>query len=321
MTPSREHEGGYTTFYPRCAPAAGSAYLPALSIASVSTRSSMKHIGSGDAPDPPRRIPGAGRRTSLEPRRATSVMPRRKHVAHNLDTTADASGAVTPASARAVPRPNSRTIDHMFALLSRSNPAPTTELHYRTPYELLVAVMLSAQSTDRMVNQISEVLFARAPDPAALAAMPRHELERLIGRLGLYRTKAKHLQETARRLLEDHGGHVPLEREALEALPGVGRKTANVILNTLLGTPVIAVDTHVARVARRLGLAQSHTPRAIERELEEVIPARYRTHAHHWLVLHGRHVCRARSPSCGTCVLRRLCPSARSALRLSDQPA
>jgi len=198
----------------------------------------------------------------------------------------------------------------VFSVLARRDPEPRTELRYRTPFELLVAVVLSAQSTDRMVNRVTEDLFARAPDPGALLALPREELERLIGRLGLYRSKARHLQETARLLLERHGGEVPREREALETLPGVGRKTANVLLNTLWGEPVVAVDTHVARVARRLGLARGKTPASVERELMERIPPRRLRHAHHWLVLHGRRICRARQPLCGACPLNRLCPSA-----------
>ncbi len=198
----------------------------------------------------------------------------------------------------------------VFARLARNDPEPRTELRYRTPFELLVAVVLSAQSTDRMVNRVTEELFARAPDPEALAALPPDELEAILSRLGLYRSKARHLRATARLLLERHHGRVPREREALEALPGVGRKTANVLLNTLWGEPVVAVDTHVARVARRLGLARGRTAEAVERELTARIPRRYLGHAHHWLVLHGRYVCRALHPLCATCPLASLCPSA-----------
>jgi endonuclease-3 len=223
-----------------------------------------------------------------------------------MDVFSPAPVTMTPTPRRLGPSETAR----VFALLARQNPEPRTELVYRTPFELLVAVVLSAQSTDRMVNRVSEELFARAPTPEALLALPPAELERLLSRLGLYRTKARYLRSIARLLLERHGGEVPRERAALEALPGVGRKTANVILNTLWGDPVVAVDTHVARVARRLGLARGRTPAAVERELTARIPPRRLLHAHHWLVLHGRHVCRARRPLCETCVLRALCPSA-----------
>ncbi len=215
---------------------------------------------------------------------------------------------MTPTPRRLTPAETAR----VFALLARRDPEPRTELNHRTPFELLVAVVLSAQSTDRMVNHVTEELFARAPDPAGLLALAPEDLERLLSRLGLYRTKARHLRNTARLLLERHGGAVPREREALEALPGVGRKTANVLLNTLWDEPVVAVDTHVARVARRLGLARGRTPEAIERELVARIPPQRLRHAHHWLVLHGRHVCRARRPLCTSCPLRTLCPSAHS---------
>ena len=204
----------------------------------------------------------------------------------------------------------------ILAILERfaaHNPNPTTELHYKTPYQLLVAVILSAQSTDKAVNRVTERLFAMAPTPEAMVALSEDGLAEHIKSLGLYRSKARHILAASRLLLERHGGDVPANREALMALPGVGRKTANIILNTVYNQPTIGVDTHVQRVARRLGLARGTTPLAIEKELETRVPEPYRHHLHHWLVLHGRYVCLARRPNCSACVVRDLCPSATKA--------
>ncbi|HQR52997.1 MAG TPA: endonuclease III [Burkholderiales bacterium] len=195
----------------------------------------------------------------------------------------------------------------IFARLQAANAHPTTELAYSTPFELLVAVILSAQATDKSVNLATAELFPLARTPQALLDLGPAELERHVKRIGLYRTKVKHILETCRALLERHVGEVPDSREALERLPGVGRKTANVILNTAFGQPTIAVDTHIFRVANRTGLAPGKTVREVEDRLVRITPPRFRQDAHHWLILHGRYVCKARKPDCGTCLIRDLC--------------
>ena len=194
-----------------------------------------------------------------------------------------------------------------FERLRRGNPSPTTELRYRTPFELLVAVVLSAQATDRGVNKATEVLFQVANTPAAISRLGLRGLKRYIKTIGLFNTKAANLIKTSRILVEQHGGEVPNTREALEALPGVGRKTANVILNTAFGEPTIAVDTHIFRVANRTGLAPGKNVREVEDKLIEVVPPAYRRHAHHWLILHGRYTCIARAPRCPVCPIYDLC--------------
>ncbi|MCX8087357.1 MAG: endonuclease III [Rhodocyclaceae bacterium] len=194
-----------------------------------------------------------------------------------------------------------------FRRLAAANPAPQSELHYRTPFELLVAVILSAQATDKSVNRVTPALFAAAATPAQLAALGEEKVAELIQTLGLYKTKARNLVAMARLLVERHGGEVPHERAALEALPGVGRKTANVVLNIAFGEPTIAVDTHIFRLANRTGLAPGRNVAEVEKKLLKVVPAAYRQHAHHWLILHGRYVCQARRPHCGRCLVRDLC--------------
>ena len=198
-------------------------------------------------------------------------------------------------------------VGEIFRRLAALDPEPRTELHYRNAFELLVAVVLSAQATDAGVNKVTPRLFERAPDPAGMLALGEDGIARLIGSLGLYRSKARHLAGLGRLLLERHGGEVPRTREALEALPGVGRKTASVVLNVVFGEPTMAVDTHIFRVANRTGLAPGRTVLEVERGLLRRVPATYRRHAHHWLILHGRYVCKARRPDCGRCVLRDLC--------------
>lgn len=195
----------------------------------------------------------------------------------------------------------------IFATLRAANPSPRTELEYRTPFQLLVAVILSAQATDVSVNRATLRLFADAGTPQAMLVLGVRGLSRYIRTIGLYNSKAKHLIETCRILVERHAGAVPRSREELEALPGVGRKTANVVLNTAFGEPTIAVDTHILRVANRTGLAPGKTPRAVEDKLLQVVPEPYRRDAHHWLILHGRYVCKARKPGCPACILRDLC--------------
>jgi endonuclease-3 len=198
-------------------------------------------------------------------------------------------------------------IQTLFARFAAANPQPRTELEYRTPFELLVAVMLSAQATDASVNKATRALFAVANTPQAMVELGEERLREAIRTIGLYKTKAKNIIATSRILLEQYGGEVPRTREALEALPGVGRKTANVVLNVAFGQDTIAVDTHIFRVANRLGLARGKTPLEVESALEKVIPQRFRHHAHHWLILHGRYVCKARKPECWRCGVADLC--------------
>ena len=195
----------------------------------------------------------------------------------------------------------------IFERLREANPSPTTELVYRTPFELLVAVVLSAQATDKSVNKATEGLFKDFNTAEKIARLTAEQLESHIKTIGLYRTKAKNVVALAKILVERHGGEVPADREALEALPGVGRKTANVVLNIAFGEPTIAVDTHIFRVGNRTGTATGKTPFEVEMKLNEVVPPKYRLHAHHWLILHGRYVCVARRPLCERCVIADLC--------------
>ena len=195
----------------------------------------------------------------------------------------------------------------IFARLRAENPAPTTELDFGTPFELLVAVMLSAQATDVSVNQATATLFAEANTPAALLDLGLDRLKGHIKSIGLFNTKAANVLKTCRLLLDEHGGDVPRSREALEALPGVGRKTANVVLNTAFGEPTIAVDTHIFRVCNRTRLAPGKTPRQVEEKLLRWVPEDFKRGAHHWLILHGRYVCTARKPRCGACPIEDLC--------------
>lgn len=195
----------------------------------------------------------------------------------------------------------------IFRRLQAANPAPTTELLHTSPFELLVAVMLSAHTTDKSVNAATRVLFPVANTPAAIAALGVEGVKPYIKSVGLYNTKAKNLVGLALQILARHGGQVPAERAALEALPGVGRKTASIILNMVFGQVEIAVDTHIFRVANRTGLAPGRTPLAVEAGLVANTPPEFRKDAHHWLLLHGRYVCTARSPACPTCIIRDLC--------------
>ena len=197
-----------------------------------------------------------------------------------------------------------------FETLRAANPEPASELEYASVFELLAAVLLSAQATDRGVNKATRALFAVAPTPQKMLALGQPALENAIKTIGLYRTKAKNLFATCRILVEEHGGEVPRTREALEALPGVGRKTANVVLNVAFGESTLAVDTHVFRVANRTGLAVGRTPLEVETRLVERVPEPFLQHAHHWLILHGRYVCLARRPLCEVCAVARWCDSA-----------
>jgi endonuclease-3 len=195
----------------------------------------------------------------------------------------------------------------IFSRLRAANPEPRTELQYATPFQLLVAVVLSAQATDRSVNLATAKLFPVAGTPQAIAALGEEGLLPYIRTIGLFRTKAKNVVALCRQLIDCHGGEVPRDRESLEALPGVGRKTANVVLNTAFGEPTMAVDTHIFRIANRINLAPGKDVLAVERKLLKVVPAEFLKDAHHWLILHGRYVCKAQKPDCPKCVIRDLC--------------
>jgi endonuclease-3 len=214
---------------------------------------------------------------------------------------------VRGASIASAKRMNPAKRQEIFRRFREADPEPRTELEHHTPFELLVAVILSAQATDRSVNVATRALFKHARTPAQLVALGQEGLERYIKTIGLYRMKAKNVIETSRRLLLDHGGEVPESREALEALPGVGRKTANVVLNVAFGQPTIAVDTHIFRVANRTNIAPGKDPLEVEQRLMKFVPEEFRQHAHHWLILHGRYVCIARKPKCPACIIRDLC--------------
>lgn len=200
-----------------------------------------------------------------------------------------------------------QAVETFFATLKAANPQPATELCYSSVFELLAAVLLSAQATDISVNKATRGLFARAPTPERMVALGVQGIEAHIQSIGLYRTKARHLHQTCELLLQRHGGQVPRSREALQALPGVGRKTANVVLNCAFGEPTMAVDTHIFRVANRTGLAPGSNPLQVELALLERVPAAYRVDAHHWLILHGRYVCKALRPECDRCSVSGCC--------------
>ncbi|RMD88346.1 MAG: endonuclease III [Alphaproteobacteria bacterium] len=199
-------------------------------------------------------------------------------------------------------------VEELFRRFAAADPEPKSELEYKDPYTLLVAVVLSAQATDAGVNKATRKLFAIADTPEKMLALGLDGIREHIKTIGLFNSKAKHIYELSRILVETYGGKVPRDRKALESLPGVGRKTANVVLNVAFGEPTIAVDTHIFRVANRLGLAPGKTPREVEDKLLRVVPPRYRRHAHHWLILHGRYVCKARRPLCDRCIVADLCP-------------
>ena len=201
----------------------------------------------------------------------------------------------------------SADVEELFRRLAERNPEPRGELEHDGPYTFLIAVVLSAQATDKGVNKVTPALFALADTPAKMVALGEARLRGQIKSIGLFNTKAKNIIALSRVLMEEHGGRVPADRAELEALPGVGRKTANVVLNTAFGQPLIAVDTHIFRLGNRTGLAPGKTGLAVEQELERVVPERYKRHAHHWLILHGRYVCKARRPDCPACAIEDLC--------------
>jgi endonuclease-3 len=203
--------------------------------------------------------------------------------------------------------PDSARVTEIFRRFKAANPRPRGELEHQNPFTLLVAVVLSAQATDVGVNRATRPLFAIADSPAKMVELGETRLAQMIKTIGLFRTKAKNILALSKRLVEDYAGEVPKSREALESLPGVGRKTANVVMNAAFGAPTIAVDTHVFRVSNRLPLAIGKTPREVEAGLEKIVPEAYRHDAHHWLILHGRYICKARAPLCGRCLLFDLC--------------
>ena len=211
------------------------------------------------------------------------------------------------AEAGALPQWTTAEITQAFRRLRDANPEPQTELKYVNPFTLLVAVVLSAQATDAGVNKATPGLFAAADTPAKMAALGEDKVRDLIKSIGLYRNKAKNVVALSQILVAEHGGEVPRSREALEALPGVGRKTANVVLNVAFGEPTIAVDTHIFRVGNRTGMATGKTPFEVEQKLDRVVPAEFKRHAHHWLILHGRYTCLARKPLCERCIIADLC--------------
>ncbi|MCC6777239.1 MAG: endonuclease III [Hyphomicrobiales bacterium] len=217
------------------------------------------------------------------------------------------AAADTRAALGATPRMPSRDIAEAFRRLEAAMPEPRGELVHSSPFTLLVAVVLSAQATDAGVNKATPALFAAADTPAKMVALGEERVRELIKTIGLFRTKAKNVVGLSQQLMSEHGGEVPQTREALEQLPGVGRKTANVVLNIAFGEPTIAVDTHIFRVGNRTGMAPGKNPLEVETELERVVPAQYKRHAHHWLILHGRYVCIARRPACERCVIADLC--------------
>jgi endonuclease-3 len=202
---------------------------------------------------------------------------------------------------------NAAKRQEIFTLLREQNPKPTTELHYATPFQLLIAVILSAQATDKSVNLATQKLFKAAQTPKQFLALGETKLITYIQTIGLFRSKARHIMATCKILVEQHDGEVPRTREALQALPGVGRKTANVVLNTAFGEPTIAVDTHIFRVSNRTGIAPGKNVDAVEMKLMKFVADEFKQDAHHWLILHGRYTCRARKPLCGQCIIADLC--------------
>jgi len=231
----------------------------------------------------------------------------RKGAAARVKPAKPRNTADAKAAAGALPQWTTAEIAEAFRRFEAANPTPRSELHYTNPFTLLVAVVLSAQATDAGVNKATPALFKLADMPEKMVKLGEARVRDLIKTIGLYRTKAKNVVALSRQLVERHGGKVPQDRAALEALPGVGRKTANVVLNVAFGQPTIAVDTHIFRVANRTGLAVGKTPLEVEEKLMQVVPERYRLHAHHWLILHGRYVCLARRPLCERCLIADLC--------------
>jgi len=231
----------------------------------------------------------------------------RKGTAAKVKPAPKRTKADAKAAAGAVPTMKPAAIEEAFRRFKTASPAPKTELKYVNPFTLLVAVVLSAQATDAGVNKATPALFAAADTPEKMADLGADRIRDLIMTIGLFRNKAKNVAALSHMLIAEHGGQVPRSREALEALPGVGRKTANVVLNVAFGEPTIAVDTHIFRVGNRTGMATGKDPFEVEQKLNEVVPAHYKSHAHHWLILHGRYTCVARKPLCEKCIIADLC--------------
>jgi endonuclease III len=247
--------------------------------------------------------------TSSPPKKPTqkAVLPKANTPKANLLKAKSKPAAAAPRRGRPAKSLSPEAIATIFTRFAQAEPEPKGELNYVNTYTLLVAVVLSAQSTDAGVNRATHKLFALADTPAKMLALGEEKVRNHIKTIGLYRTKAKNVIALSRALINDHAGEVPATREALESLPGVGRKTANVVLNIAFGEPTMAVDTHLFRLANRIPLARGSTPLAVENGLLKVIPARFLTHAHHWLILHGRYICKARAPACGRCLINDLC--------------
>jgi endonuclease-3 len=231
----------------------------------------------------------------------------RKGKAARLKSASARTKADAKAAKGALPQWTKAEIEEAFRRFAAASPTPSTELEHTSPFTLLISVVLSAQATDAGVNKATPALFALADTPEKMVKLGEAKVRDLIKTIGLFRTKAKNVIALSRQLIEHHGGQVPRDREALEALPGVGRKTANVVLNVAFGEPTIAVDTHIFRVGNRTGLAVGKTPHDVEMKLMEVVPEKYLMHAHHWLILHGRYTCVARRPLCEKCVIADLC--------------
>lgn len=272
---------------------------------SVPTPRSPKHAGAAKAALGATRLKkAAGGKAPLSKAAAARMAAEVSTPPARRRAVANAAAAV---HGRTVEAWSDAEIFEAFSRFERRNPEPEGELDYTDAFTLLVAVVLSAQATDVGVNKATRGLFAAAPTPAAMVALGEEGVAAYIRTLGLYRGKAKNVVELSRLLLDRHGGDVPREREALEALPGVGRKTANVVLNIAFGIPTIAVDTHLFRVANRTGMAPGATPLEVELGLERRVPDRFKLHAHHWLILHGRYICKARLPDCPACPIQDLC--------------
>jgi endonuclease-3 len=254
---------------------------------------------------PRKAIRGVPRKTAQ--RTAQSLRKARAHTAAKVKSPPSRSAADQAAAAGALPQWTTAEIEEAFRRFAAARPEPKGELQHVNPFTLLVAVVLSAQATDAGVNKATPALFAAAGTPEKMAALGEKRVQELIKTIGLFRTKAKNVVELSKRIVQEHGGEVPRTREALEALPGVGRKTANVVLNIAFGEPTIAVDTHIFRVGNRTGIATGKTPLEVETKLDRVVPAKYKRHAHHWLILHGRYVCVARRPLCEKCLIADLC--------------
>jgi endonuclease III len=271
-------------------------------------RKTSRRAARGAAPKSPRKVPSRkAPPKALPPKAGQRLRKARSGKAADVKAAPKRLAADIKAAAGALPQWTTAEIEEAFRRFQAASPAPKGELEHLNPFTLLVAVVLSAQATDAGVNKATPALFAAADTPAKMAALGEARVQEFIKTIGLFRTKAKNVVALSHKLIAEHGGEVPRSREALEALPGVGRKTANVVLNIAFGEPTIAVDTHIFRVGNRTGLATGKTPFEVEMKLDQVVPAQYKLHAHHWLILHGRYICVARRPLCEKCLIADLC--------------